>query len=98
MAVSDGFVWACILVDACVCWLGYSTEPLSTAHRVLMSSSGLRQWHQNMSASVCDFKVNLLIIVSWLPYSKQYIGFAHSSFVSLSSAYSHVVTSRVCEI
>ena len=37
VAVFDGIVWACILVDACVCWLGYSSEPLSTAHWVLMS-------------------------------------------------------------
>ena len=36
VAVFDGIVWACILVDACVCWLGYSSEPLSTAHRVLL--------------------------------------------------------------
>ena len=37
LAVSDGIVWAGILVDACVCWLGYSSVPLSTARRVLMS-------------------------------------------------------------
>ena len=37
VSVFDGIVGACILVDACVCWLGYSSEPLSTAHRVLMS-------------------------------------------------------------
>ena len=30
--------------------------------------------------------------MSWHPYAKQYIGFAHSSFVSFSLAYSHVVT------
>ena len=24
VAVFDGIVWACILVDACVCWLGWA--------------------------------------------------------------------------
>ena len=34
VAVFDGIVWACILGDACVCWLGYSSEPLPTAQGV----------------------------------------------------------------